>query len=225
MVTVPQGCYAGSQIQVQIEGQRLTFRCWFQVSLPNGGRVIVTAPQGCYAGSQIQVKTECRTPHSSLFALGFASQRRPRDGDCSARLLRGIPNPSASARRRASAGPGPRGAAIGADGRGDAALHAARDQAVHLLQRAWHLLQRQRAPAGWLRWAGRLPFVSWPLQEIVLPRGPCPRIKPPFIAPPPTCIAHTVTILLQYYCVIFARPPRLCVIHHTILYIAISCKG
>ena len=48
----------------------------------------------------------------------------------------------------------------------------------------------------------------------------------PFIAPP-TCIAHTATILLPYYCAIFASLPtaHFHAIHHTILCITISCKG
>ena len=56
--------------------------------------------------------------------------------------------------------------------------------------------------------------------------GFCARINPPFM-PPPACIAHMVAILWQYYCAIFDPPPtpRVYAIHHTILCIAISCKG
>jgi len=47
------------------------------------------------------------------------------------------------------------------------------------------------------------------------------------LLPPSTCIVHTVAILLQYYCAIFEPPSTSLwyVIHHTILCIAISCKG
>ena len=45
--------------------------------------------------------------------------------------------------------------------------------------------------------------------------------------PPPTCIARTLAILLHVYCAIYDAPPTPLVyaIHHTILVIAISCKG
>jgi len=47
------------------------------------------------------------------------------------------------------------------------------------------------------------------------------------LLPPPTCIAHTIAILLHIYCAIYdALPtPLLYAIHHTILVMAISCKG
>jgi len=45
--------------------------------------------------------------------------------------------------------------------------------------------------------------------------------------PPSSCAAHTVAILLQYYCALYNAPPTalLYAIHHTILLMAISCKG
>ena len=43
----------------------------------------------------------------------------------------------------------------------------------------------------------------------------------------PTCIAHTIAILLHDVCAVYDPPPTpLCyAIHHTILILAISCKG
>ena len=66
----------------------------------------------------------------------------------------------------------------------------------------------------------------WPLQDIVLLRGFCARINHPSL-PSPTCIARTNAILLHVYCAIYdALPtPLLYAIHHTILIMAISCKG
>jgi len=45
--------------------------------------------------------------------------------------------------------------------------------------------------------------------------------------PPPTCIARTIAILLHVYCAIYDAPPTPLVyaMHHTILVIAILCKG
>jgi len=47
------------------------------------------------------------------------------------------------------------------------------------------------------------------------------------LLPPPICIVHTTAILLRDVCAIYDLPPTLPVyaIHHTILVIAISCKG
>jgi len=47
-----------------------------------------------------------------------------------------------------------------------------------------------------------------------------------FIAPP-TCKAYTVAIVLRDYCARYAPPPTLLsyAIHHTILVMAILCKG
>jgi len=67
---------------------------------------------------------------------------------------------------------------------------------------------------------------TWPSPDILSRLGFCARINHPFIAPP-ACIAHTVTLLLQNHCAIFdpSPTPRFYAIHHTILCIAISCKG
>jgi len=48
-----------------------------------------------------------------------------------------------------------------------------------------------------------------------------------FFLHPPTCIAHTIALLLHDYCAIYAPPqtPRLYAIHHMILVGAISYKG
>jgi len=45
--------------------------------------------------------------------------------------------------------------------------------------------------------------------------------------PPPTCNARTIAMLLHVYCAIYDAPPTplLYAIHHTILAMAISCKG
>jgi len=48
--------------------------------------------------------------------------------------------------------------------------------------------------------------IGWPLHDIVSLRGLFARINHPFMVSP-TCIAHTVAILLQYYCAIFDLPP------------------
>jgi len=48
------------------------------------------------------------------------------------------------------------------------------------------------------------------------------------VSPPPTCTAHTITILLHGYCAKYDAPPDprfIQALHHTILAIAISCKG
>jgi len=47
------------------------------------------------------------------------------------------------------------------------------------------------------------------------------------LLPPPTCIARTIAIILHVYCTIFdpLPIPRLYAIHHTILFMAISCKA
>jgi len=47
------------------------------------------------------------------------------------------------------------------------------------------------------------------------------------VLPLPTCNAHTVAIVLHYYCARYASPPtpREYAIHHTILVMAILCKG
>jgi len=67
---------------------------------------------------------------------------------------------------------------------------------------------------------------NWPLQDILSRLGFCARINHPLIAPP-TCIAHTVAILLQCDCAIFdpLPTPRFHAIHYTIVCIAISCQG
>ena len=45
--------------------------------------------------------------------------------------------------------------------------------------------------------------------------------------PPPTCIPRTIAILLHVYSAVYDAPPThlLYAIHHTILAMAISCKG
>ena len=45
--------------------------------------------------------------------------------------------------------------------------------------------------------------------------------------PPPICTARTIAMLLHVHCAIYDAPPTLLVyaIHHTILAMAISCKG
>jgi len=77
----------------------------------------------------------------------------------------------------------------------------------------WRRRRRRRAP-------------NWPLQDIVLLRGFCARINHPFIA--------TFHLHCPHYCNTIApllrnirRPPDPLVyaIHHTILVMAISCKG
>jgi len=49
------------------------------------------------------------------------------------------------------------------------------------------------------------------------------------VLPPSTCIARSIAILLHVYCPIYVRrpldPPVVYAIHHTILVMAISCKG
>ena len=69
--------------------------------------------------------------------------------------------------------------------------------------------------------------IIWPLQDIVCFEAVVHE-STIFSVPPPTCIAHTVAILLQYDCAIYASPPTPppFVCHtHTILMIPISCKG
>jgi len=48
-----------------------------------------------------------------------------------------------------------------------------------------------------------------------------------FYCPPPTRIAHTIALLLHYFCAVYDPPPTPLVyaIHHTIWVKAISCKG
>jgi len=82
-----------------------------------------------------------------------------------------------------------------------------------------------------LFWIRRFPpaltsIEVWPLQGIVL-RLLCTKQSSLFVLPPPTCIAHTIAILLHVYCAIYDAPPAPLVYatHHTILVIAISCKG
>ena len=47
------------------------------------------------------------------------------------------------------------------------------------------------------------------------------------LPPPPTCNAYPIAILMHGHCAIYASPPTppLYAIHHTILVMAISCKG
>jgi len=47
------------------------------------------------------------------------------------------------------------------------------------------------------------------------------------LLPPSTCIAGTIAILLHDYCAIYDAPrdPPVYAIHHTMLVMAISCKG
>jgi len=47
------------------------------------------------------------------------------------------------------------------------------------------------------------------------------------LMPPPTCKTYLIAILLQDHCAIYAPPPTLpfYAMHHTILVMAISCKG
>jgi len=51
--------------------------------------------------------------------------------------------------------------------------------------------------------------------------------EPHHCTAPPTCKAHTVAIVLHDYCAMNAPPPTLLLygIHHTILVMAILCKG
>ena len=81
----------------------------------------------------------------------------------------------------------------------------------------------RRAWRGVLR-AGLL--IVWRLQDIVLLRGLCARIND-LVSAPPTRIAHTIALRLHDYCAIYGPPPPPLVhaIHHTILVMAISCKG
>jgi len=48
---------------------------------------------------------------------------------------------------------------------------------------------------------------AWLLHDILSRRGFCARINPPCIAPPLTCIAHTIAILLHGYCAKYDPPP------------------
>jgi len=67
----------------------------------------------------------------------------------------------------------------------------------------------------------------WPLRDIVLLRGFCARINPPFMAPSPTCTPPTIATLLHVYCAICDAPPTLLwyAVHHTTLVMANSCEG
>jgi len=44
------------------------------------------------------------------------------------------------------------------------------------------------------------PGGNWPLHDILSRLGFCARTNPPVFCPFPTCIAHTIEILLQYCC-------------------------
>jgi len=52
-------------------------------------------------------------------------------------------------------------------------------------------------------------------------------VNHPFIAPPPTCKAYPIVILLHAHCAIYAPPPTSLVyaLHSTLLVMAISRKG
>jgi len=49
--------------------------------------------------------------------------------------------------------------------------------------------------------------VNWHLQEILLLRGFCALVNTPFY-PPPTCVSHTITIVLHDYCTIYDASHR-----------------
>jgi len=68
---------------------------------------------------------------------------------------------------------------------------------------------------------------DWPLQDIVSLHSFSVGVHHPLIAPPPTCNAYRVAILLHDYCAIYPPPPTPLVyaVHHRILVMAISCKG
>jgi len=64
-------------------------------------------------------------------------------------------------------------------------------------------------------------------QDIVSLQSFIVGVNHPFIAPPSTCKAYPIAILLHDHCAIYALPPTPLsyAIHHTILGMAISCKG
>jgi len=68
--------------------------------------------------------------------------------------------------------------------------------------------------------------VCWPLQDVPSFQSFLALVNHPLIAPS-ICIAHTIAILLHAKCAIYDSHPTLLVyaIHHTILAVAISCKG
>jgi len=94
-------------------------------------------------------------------------------------------------------------------------------------------LALQVATRGRLRRVGDLPPIRatnprclHPKQDIRSLQRFCEHANHHFI-PPPTCNAHTLAIVLQDYCAIYAPlpTPLLYATHHTILVIAISCRG
>jgi len=66
-----------------------------------------------------------------------------------------------------------------------------------------------------------------PLPDMVSLESFIVAVDHPVIAPPPTYKAYPIAILLHDHCAIYALPPipPLYVVHHTILVMAISCKG
>ena len=104
----------------------------------------------------------------------------------------------------------------------------------------WHWLYRVKAKSGCkLPCSMEIHRGFRPLQESLSLLGFCARISHPFIAPPTCGLTPRVRVrvnpfglTLQYYSSTIARfstpfrtPPRFHAIHHTILCIAISCKG
>ena len=69
-------------------------------------------------------------------------------------------------------------------------------------------------------------ILAFTVQDILSRLSFLARINHPLIAPR-TCIALTTAIRLQYNCAIFDPPPtpHVDAIHHTIVCMAISCKG
>ena len=69
-------------------------------------------------------------------------------------------------------------------------------------------------------------FSSWPLQDIVSLQRFIVGVHHPFIAPP-TCEAYPIAILLHDHYAIYAPipTPPVNAIHHTMLVMAMSCKG
>ena len=101
--------------------------------------------------------------------------------------------------------------------RGRLALAAPRTKAEH---RPPRLCRQPRRPN---RTSGANRTLASDILSLI---GCCARINDHCITPP-TCIAHTVAIRLHSYCTV-CNPlptPRFHAIHHTILCIAISCKG
>jgi len=66
-----------------------------------------------------------------------------------------------------------------------------------------------------------------PLHDIVSLQSFIMRVNHPFIAPPPACKVDPIAILLRGHCAIYTLPPTplLYAKHHTMLVMAISCKG